>query len=146
MIHSLSVLNFVRPLQGKVKQIVGSTLSDHRTTLVTNFETEKSAAEFARLYAKDGLFGGHVIMLGSDEASKKSALQALQCRRKARQAIEVSHKSPGNGNYGHDHEILWAIEEMMALISSRAAVHFLKWSENPDLIFGLAYQVAQQHV
>jgi phosphoribosylformimino-5-aminoimidazole carboxamide ribotide isomerase len=65
-------------LQGKVKQIVGSTLSDHGNSLVTNFETEKSAAEFARLYAKDQLFGGHVIMLGSDEESKESAFEALR--------------------------------------------------------------------
>ena len=61
-----------------MKQIVGSTLSDHGNSLVTNFETEKSAAEFARLYAKDELFGGHVIMLGSDEESKESGFQALQ--------------------------------------------------------------------
>lgn len=66
--------------KGKVKQIVGSTLSDQpeRTeSLVTNFETEKSAAEYAQLYQSDGLFGGHVIMLGSDEASEISALEAV---------------------------------------------------------------------
>ncbi|KAG6470591.1 hypothetical protein ZIOFF_071665 [Zingiber officinale] len=55
--------------KGKVKQIVGSTLKDlgsdgGATALVTNFETDKSPAEFAKLYKKDGLTGGHVIMLG----------------------------------------------------------------------------------
>lgn len=66
--------------KGKVKQIVGSTLSDQpgkAGSLVTNFETEKSAAEFAQLYERDGLSGGHVIMLGSDEESQNAALEAL---------------------------------------------------------------------
>ncbi|MCO5594172.1 hypothetical protein L7F22_048195 [Adiantum nelumboides] len=66
--------------KGKVKQIVGSTLSDQpgsAENLVTNFESEKSAAEYAQLYQRDGLFGGHVIMLGLDEASQHSALEAV---------------------------------------------------------------------
>lgn len=70
--------------EGKVKQIVGSTLSDqpgNKGGLVTNFETEKSAAEFAHLYQRDGLSGGHVIMLGSDEASQNAALEAVNAFR-----------------------------------------------------------------
>jgi phosphoribosylformimino-5-aminoimidazole carboxamide ribotide isomerase len=87
---------------GKVKQIVGSTLSatgastadlevrheilqillflqatrvstllKHALSLLllssrlqTNFETTKSSADFAALYKRDALPGGHVIMLG----------------------------------------------------------------------------------
>lgn len=66
--------------QGKVKQIVGSTLSDMKgsdSTLVTNFESDKSAAEYAALYKEDGLVGGHVIMLGADPLSNESAIGAL---------------------------------------------------------------------
>uniref|UniRef100_A0A6V7Q984 1-(5-phosphoribosyl)-5-[(5-phosphoribosylamino)methylideneamino] imidazole-4-carboxamide isomerase HISN3, chloroplastic n=1 Tax=Ananas comosus var. bracteatus TaxID=296719 RepID=A0A6V7Q984_ANACO len=66
--------------KGKVKQIVGSTLRDtvvDGTTLVTNFESDKSPAEFANLYREDGLTGGHVIMLGADDASRAAALEAL---------------------------------------------------------------------
>lgn len=66
--------------QGKVKQIVGSTLSDLKesdSSLVTNFESDKSAAEYATLYKEDGLQGGHVIMLGADPLSNKSAIEAL---------------------------------------------------------------------
>ncbi|KAL8265426.1 hypothetical protein R6Q59_023556 [Mikania micrantha] len=50
--------------KGKVKQIVGSTLSDIKgndSTLVTNFESDKSAAEYASLYKEDGLKGGHYV-------------------------------------------------------------------------------------
>jgi len=62
--------------EGKVKQIVGGTLSDERPGSVrTNFETERSPADFARLYRQDNLPGGHVIMLGpGNEAAAESAL------------------------------------------------------------------------
>eukprot|EP01018_Ginkgo_biloba_P021352 Gb_34666 [translate_table: standard] len=66
--------------KGKVKQIVGSTLLDSNgesSTLITNFESEKSPAEFANFYKRDGLLGGHVIMLGADAASVSAAVEAL---------------------------------------------------------------------
>jgi len=64
--------------KGKVKQIVGNTFSDSSDKeLVTNFETEQSPAHFAQLYQRDGLPGGHVIMLGpGNEAAAKKALSA----------------------------------------------------------------------
>jgi len=74
--YEMCLLNF----QGKVKQIVGSTLRDSSndgTALVTNFESDKSAAEFAKLYKEYELVGGHVIMLGADPASQASSLEAL---------------------------------------------------------------------
>lgn len=72
--------------QGAVKQIVGSTLADlpegdgqgESAQLVTNFEAAAPASYFAELYKKDQLYGGHVIMLGADPASKQAALGALQ--------------------------------------------------------------------
>ncbi|KAF6172041.1 hypothetical protein GIB67_029459 [Kingdonia uniflora] len=66
--------------KGKVKQIVGSTLQDLKdggSGLITNFESDKSAAEFAILYKKDSLTGGHVIMLGADSLSRSAAVEAL---------------------------------------------------------------------
>ena len=74
--YEMCLLNF----QGKVKQIVGSTLRDSSndgTELVTNFESDKSAAEFAKLYKEYELVSGHVIMLGADPASQASSLEAL---------------------------------------------------------------------
>ena len=62
---------------GKVKQIVGSSLSDSGMGLKTNFETDRSSAWFAELYKKDGIRGGHVIMLGKgNETAAKAALAA----------------------------------------------------------------------
>ncbi|MDQ1912781.1 phosphoribosylformimino-5-aminoimidazole carboxamide ribotide isomerase [Paenibacillus sp. GD4] len=62
---------------GKVKQIVGSTLLEgQKEDLVTNFESDKSAADYARMYARDGLRGGHVIMLG--KGNEEAALSALK--------------------------------------------------------------------
>ena len=62
--------------EGKVKQIVGGTLSDAGAR--TNFVSEKSAAWFAELYRSDKLTGGHVIQLGSgNEAQARAALAAF---------------------------------------------------------------------
>ena len=60
--------------EGKVKQIVGGTLGAP-SALRTNFISERPAAWFAELYKRDGLAGGHVIMLGSgNENEARSAL------------------------------------------------------------------------
>jgi phosphoribosylformimino-5-aminoimidazole carboxamide ribotide isomerase len=46
--------------------------------LRTNFVSEKPAAWFAELYKRDGLAGGHVIMLGpGNESAARSALAAF---------------------------------------------------------------------
>lgn len=68
---------------GKVKQIVGSTLKDKSGAQKENFVSQKDAAYYAKLYASHGLSGGHVILLnkeGTDgyEATKKAAISALK--------------------------------------------------------------------
>lgn len=68
---------------GKVKQIVGGSLTDRNDYAKENFVSEQTAAWYARLYQKDGLKGGHIILLnGADssyyEATKAQALEALQ--------------------------------------------------------------------
>lgn len=63
--------------QGRVKQIVGGSLSDDdHQRLVENYVSPYDADHYASLYARDRLSGGHVIKLGpgNDEA----ALRALQ--------------------------------------------------------------------
>lgn len=67
---------------GKVKQIVGGSLKDQGDQAETNFASELDAAWYARLYEKDGLKGGHIILLNPVtsefyEATKKQALGAL---------------------------------------------------------------------
>lgn len=65
--------------KGRVVQIVGSSLQEEGDQgLVTNFQTERSPAEYARMYKQHGLTGGHVISLGpgNDEAAL-SALHAF---------------------------------------------------------------------
>src|SRR6201992_1901244 len=61
--------------EGKVKQIVGGTLSDDSARVRENFVSEKSSAEFAELYRRDRLTGGHVIQLGG--GNEGAALAAL---------------------------------------------------------------------
>ncbi|MFU0828298.1 MAG: 5-proFAR isomerase [Lachnoclostridium sp.] len=53
---------------GKVKQIVGGSLSDENTNTIENYVSEQDADAFAALYKKDNLKGGHIIMLNSRES------------------------------------------------------------------------------
>ena len=67
---------------GKVKQIVGKSLRDEGDFAAENFVSERSAADFAALYQKSGLHGGHVILLNARdseyyEATKAQAMEAL---------------------------------------------------------------------
>ena len=66
---------------GKVKQIVGSSLTDDSAK--ENFISDKDSAFFANLYKKNGLFGGHAIILNKAgtpeyEASKAEAIKAFK--------------------------------------------------------------------
>ena len=61
---------------GKVKQIVGSTLGRHDIEVVENFTSKHDSSYFADMFAKDGLTGGHVIMLGP--GNEQAALNALK--------------------------------------------------------------------
>ena len=63
--------------EGKVKQIVGGTLGGDPGRLQTNYVSDRPAAWYAELYKRDGLNGGHVIMLGpGNELEARAALQA----------------------------------------------------------------------
>lgn len=68
---------------GKVKQIVGSSLADTGDSAKENFVAEKGADYYAGLYREKGIKGGHIILLNpvfSDyyEATRAQALKALR--------------------------------------------------------------------
>lgn len=68
---------------GKVKQVVGSTIVDEGDKAKENFVSEKGAAYYADMYKNDGLTGGHIILLNHKdseyfEATKTQALEALE--------------------------------------------------------------------
>ena len=68
---------------GKVKQIVGASLSDTENSARENFVSGQDAAFYARLYQKDHIRGGHIILLnhqGSEyyEADRQQAVEALR--------------------------------------------------------------------
>ena len=67
---------------GKVKQIVGGSLKDQGNQAITNFSSEYGAEFYAEKYKKDGLKGGHIILLNPKtseyyEATKEQAMLAL---------------------------------------------------------------------
>ena len=67
---------------GKVKQIVGSSLQDQGDQAKENFASTRGADFYARMYRELGQSGGHVIMLNPVESpyyerTKKQAIAAL---------------------------------------------------------------------
>lgn len=68
---------------GKVKQIVGSSLKDCGNHAEENFVSELGAADYATMYKEDGITGGHIILLNAVdseyyEATRAQALNALR--------------------------------------------------------------------
>ena len=68
---------------GKVKQIVGGSLQDQGDQAKENFVSEQDAPYYAQFYKKDGIRGGHIILLNASdseyyEATKMQALAALR--------------------------------------------------------------------
>lgn len=67
---------------GKVKQIVGGSLTDRNDHATENFVSEEDAAYYARLYKEENIKGGHIILLNSAdspyyEADREQAFSAL---------------------------------------------------------------------
>lgn len=68
---------------GTVKQIIGGSLKDENDEAVANFTSGLDAAWYAGLYKKDGLKGGHIILLNPPsskyyEETKRQAIHALK--------------------------------------------------------------------
>ena len=67
---------------GKVKQIVGSSLKDQGNQAQENFVSQQDASFYARMYRADGIRGGHIILLNAAdseyyEATRAEAVAAL---------------------------------------------------------------------
>ena len=76
---------------GKVKQIVGGSLCDEGDKAKTNFASELDAAYYAKMYQRDGLKGGHIILLNppSSEYYKETKKQALSALRAYPKGMQV---------------------------------------------------------
>ena len=68
---------------GKVKQIVGGSLTDAGNRARENFVSGQDAGFYARFYKRDGIRGGHIILLNKEgseyyEETRRQALLALR--------------------------------------------------------------------
>ena len=68
---------------GRVKQIVGGSLRDAGDSAAENFVSEKDAAFYAKLYQREGLKGGHIILLNPAsspyyQVTREQAILALK--------------------------------------------------------------------
>lgn len=77
---------------GRVKQIIGSSLRDEGDSADENFVSEHDGAYYAELYKKDGLSGGHIILLNHED----SEYYAADCE----QAFSALHAFPGGMQIG----------------------------------------------
>lgn len=119
---------------GRVKQIVGGTLSDSGQGIVENFVSDKEARYYAKLFKQDGLKGGHVIMLG--KGNEEVAVEALSAYPKGLQI--GGGINPNNAAFyidkGASHVIVTSyiffngqldfkrLEEMVAVVSKEKLV------------------------
>lgn len=106
---------------GKVKQIVGGTLSDDAAGLRTNFESDQPAGYYAALYREDGLTGGHVIKLGpGNDAAAREALAAYPGGLQLGGGINLVN-APGWLDAGASHVIVtsWLFDETGHLLPER---------------------------
>ena len=68
---------------GKIKQIVGGTLKDQGSQARENFVSCQDGAFYADFYKKDGIKGGHIILLNPRDSvyypeTKRQAMLALK--------------------------------------------------------------------
>jgi phosphoribosylformimino-5-aminoimidazole carboxamide ribotide isomerase len=77
---------------GKVKQIVGSSLKDIGNQAEENFVSEQDAKFYANMYKEDGITGGHIILLNSVDSEYFAATR--------QQALNALHAYPGGLQIG----------------------------------------------
>jgi len=129
---------FFRPCidihNGLVKQIVGGSLCEG-TVPQTNFQTDRDAEYFAKKYQRDGLNGGHVIMLDFSTETKNAAHDALKIYKGGLQigggiTIDNAQKWLNNGashvivtsHVFHDGEIDWLRLKALESLVSRERI------------------------
>lgn len=77
---------------GAVKQIVGSSLKDAGNVAIENYISRQDADYYATMYKKDGLTGGHIILLNPPASEYYDATKA--------QALKALHAYPGGMQIG----------------------------------------------
>lgn len=77
---------------GRVKQIVGSSLADAGNRARENFVSARGAEEYALFYREKGIRGGHIILLNPASSEYYEATKA--------QAVRALHAYPGGLQIG----------------------------------------------
>lgn len=77
---------------GKVKQIVGSSLIDQGNQARENYVSKQDGAFFANLYKEAGIYGGHIILLNPVDSEYYELTKE--------QAIGALHEYPGGLQVG----------------------------------------------
>lgn len=76
---------------GKIKQIIGSSLKDEDDHADDNFVSEKNGDYYSGLYAEAGLTGGHIILLNAKDSPyyEEDVKQACLALRRAPGTLQI---------------------------------------------------------
>lgn len=125
---------------GAVKQIVGGSMDETAGQVSENFVSELNAEDYAKMYAKDGLRGGHIILL-----DKKGTDMYNADLEQARQALRVV---PGSMQIGGGVDPTNA-EEFLDMGASHVIVTSYVFSDGQihyDRIDELKFEVGKSHL
>lgn len=125
---------------GAVKQIVGKSLSDAGNFASENFVSAQDAAYYARLYKKDRLNGGHIILLNKTGTPQYQADIAL--------AVQALHAYPFGlqigGGINEDNALFFLKEGashviVTSYVFSDGQLHF-------DRLQSLSHTIGKKHL
>lgn len=125
---------------GKVKQIVGGSLTDESDYAKENFVSEMEAADYAMLYRQKGLRGGHIILLNAADSPyyKEDLAQAEKALAAWPDALQIGGGVTADNaaaflNMGASHVIV------TSYVFAGGEIHF-------DRLERLAEQIGKEHL
>lgn len=125
---------------GKVKQIVGGSLKDEGSQAKENFVATEDAAFFATYYRRDGIKGGHIILLNPVDSPYYEATKE--------QAVLALHTYPGALQVGggiHDQNAEYFLEQGASHVIVTSYV-FSDGKVNYDNLNRLSVRIGKEHL
>lgn len=125
---------------GKVKQIVGGSLKDEGSQAKENFVATEDASFFATYYRRDGIKGGHIILLNPIDSPYYEATKE--------QAVLALHTYPGALQVGggiHDQNAEYFLEQGASHVIVTSYV-FSDGKVNYDNLNQLSARIGKEHL
>lgn len=141
--------NLLKAVDARVDKTLGvirpQVIADHRSLLAYLGWPPKFLASNTQYGESTGIPNPLVLMQGEKKQSYSQsflalcALQHVQILREERHLILLGKKKEETLR-------LWAIDELVSSIASRIEHHFLKWIDQPELMFALVYKITRDFI